>query len=345
MRTILIIVFNLLLFQNIYGSEEIALSGRITPISQQNIFRDPDYYNWCSSIIKGKDGKYHMIYSRWERTKGFLGWLTHSEIAHAVSDHPDGPYRYVQTIISFVKDQHLAGEKINAHNPKIELFNGKYFIYFCSTQMSRNISDAELILTSKKGYSHENWKELRKNQRTFVASSSSLDKGWKIEETPLLEPSGPIETLVVNPAVAQGKDKRFYLIIKGDKPESTQRNQALAISKNPDKGFVIQPNPVIQDWDSEDISMWYDKKTGYYYAVFHAHTYIGMMTSEDGIHWKKAKDFVITGKKVEQEGGLPPLLPDRMERPFIFVENSQPKVLSLGIKKKDDSYIVTIPLK
>lgn len=34
------------------------------------------------------------------------------------------------------------------------------------------------------------------------------------------------------------------------------------------------------------------------------------------------------------------LKPDRMERPFIYHENGVPKVLSLAIKKGDESYTI-----
>jgi len=52
---------------------------------------DPEYNIWCGSEIKGDDGKYHLFYSRWPRNLGHIAWVTHSEVAHAVSDSPFGP--------------------------------------------------------------------------------------------------------------------------------------------------------------------------------------------------------------------------------------------------------------
>ncbi|MDL2256550.1 glycoside hydrolase family protein, partial [Parabacteroides sp. OttesenSCG-928-K15] len=327
--------------------KETILSDKIQPINEENIFRDLYYYNWCSSIIKGEDGKYHMFYSRWERSKKFSAWLTHSKVAHAVADKPEGPYKYVSTIVDFDKDVYKKGNLITAHNPKIKYFEGKYYLYFTSTTLERDISNEELIETAQAGSSHANWKPLRVNQRTFVASSAHLDKGWKINTEPLLQPSGPITTLVVNPAITQGGDGRYYLIIKGDKPGAIkfERNQAIAISDYPDKGFVIQPKPVIEDWDTEDVSIWFDEKEKRFYAVFHAHTYIGMMTSEDGVNWRKANDYEVMKKSICREYGQPDIIPNRLERPFVFIENKEPCVLSLAVKKEDDAYIVTIPLK
>lgn len=42
--------------------------------------------------LKGKNGKYHAIYSLWLKSRGYHGWVTHSEVAHAVSDKLTGPY-------------------------------------------------------------------------------------------------------------------------------------------------------------------------------------------------------------------------------------------------------------
>lgn len=39
------------------------------------------------------------------------------------------------------------------------------------------------------------------------------------------------------------------------------------------------------------------------------------------------------------------IYPKRLERPFVFIEDNVPKVLSLAVYDKNDSYIITIPLK
>ena len=326
---------------------EIVLSDKVQPLSQNNIFRDSEYFNWCNSIIKGKDGKYHMFYARWNRDKHFQAWLTHSTVAHAVADYPEGPYKYVNTVLDFQKDEYRKGGMITAHNPKIKYFNGKYYLYFISTKFYRDINNDELLKLAKLGLSNNDRKYLREQQRTFVAVADDLNGEWKIRKESLLEPSGPIRTLVVNPAITQGPDQRFYMIVKGDKPGTTkfERNQAVAISDYPDHGFVLQSKPVIKDWDTEDVSMWYDKVSERFYAVFHAHKYIGMMTSKDGINWEKAQDFVVTKKCLQRKDGKEPLLPGRMERPFVFIEDNIPSVLGLAISKNGDSYILTIPLE
>lgn len=105
--------------------------------------------------------------------------------------------------------------------------------------------------------------------------SNSIQGPWERLDKPLIEPSGPITTLTVNPAIDRGSDGNYYLIIKGDKPNETNfvRNQAIAISDSPTGPFVMQEKPVIDYMDTEDMSLWFDATRERFYGVFHAHTY------------------------------------------------------------------------
>ncbi|MEP2169364.1 MAG: glycoside hydrolase family protein [Polaribacter sp.] len=316
----------------------------IQPLTKDGIFRDSLYYNWGGSIIKDEKEKYHLFYSRWKREYTFNGWLTFSEIAHAVSDHATGPWDYKETVLKGRGNGHWDG--ITAHNPKIKYFNHKYYLYYISTNLDdTEFSNQDLIDLSTVSLKDKKRMMLRKNQRTGVAVSKSLNGPWKRMNKVLLEPSEPIATITVNPAISKGKDGKYYLIIKGDKPNEKRfiRNQAIAVSKCPTGPFKIQPNPVIGNLDTEDVSMWYDEKRNMFYAIFHAHSYIGLMTSPDGLNWKKAKNYKVTDKKIMLEDGTV-FKPGRMERPFVYLENGEPTVLCLAIKKGNDSYTVFLPL-
>ena len=326
-------------------SDDLRLYDNFEPISSDNIFKTEGYFNWGTSITKGKDGKYHLFYSRWKKEYSFYGWLTHSEVAHATSKNPSGPWTYKETVLKGRGDKYW--DAISAHNPKIKYFEGKYYLYYISTNMrNQPITNEALVETSKVGYSHPNWKILRPNQRTGVAISNSINGPWKRLDQPLIEPSGPITTLTVNPAIDRGKDGNYYLIVKGDKPNEKRfiRNQAVAISKTPIGPFKIQPKPVIDYLDTEDMSTWYDESRNRFYGIFHTHGFIGMVTSADGINWKKSNEYVLMRKEIMTEDGSM-LIPDRLERPFIYHEDGKPKVLSLAVKKGNESYSVFIPIK
>ncbi|MFT4569089.1 MAG: alpha-L-fucosidase, partial [Saprospiraceae bacterium] len=294
----------------------------------------------------GKDGIYHLFYSRWKKEHSFKGWLTHSEIAHATSQNPEGPWVFQETVLKGRRNGYW--DAITAHNPKIKYFEGQYYIYYISTNLGeQDYNEKDLTnLAGMGGLENKDRKSLRTNQRTGVAVASSLNGPWTRMEKPLIEPEGPITTLTVNPAIEMGEDGKYYLIIKGDKPNEKRfiRNQAIAISDSPTGPFEIQEKAVIDDLDTEDVSMWYDSERKRFYATFHAHDFIGMITSENGTDWKKSNEYVLMPKSIALADGSD-LIPDRMERPFIYIENGQPKVLSLAVKKGDESYTVFIPIK
>lgn len=347
MKKILFILISVL---TVFGAmsqnqtDNLAFKNQLQSLSEENIFKSADYYNWCSSIVKGENGKFHLFYSRWKKEYSFYGWLTHSEVAHAVSKSPTGPWKYKETVLKGRRNGKW--DAITAHNPKIKQFDGKFYLYYCSSNMGdKNYTEKDLVETAHVGYSHPNWAILRPNQRTGVAVSNSINGPWERMEVPLIEPTGPITTLTVNPAIDRGKDGKYFLIVKGDKPNDSNfvRNQAIAISDSPTGPFEMQAKPVIDNLDTEDMSMWYDDKRDYFYGIFHAHTYIGMVSSPDGINWGKANEYKIMSKNIPLKNG-DSINPDRMERPFIYNKNNEPQVLSLAVKKGNDSYIVFIPI-
>jgi hypothetical protein len=137
--------------------DNLFLRDRLEAVKEDNFFKTDGYFNWGASIIKGKDGRYHMFYSRWKKEYSFTGWLTHSEIAHAVSKTPYGPWKYKNTVLSGRGNNHW--DAITAHNPKIKFFEGRYYLYYISTNMGDvEYTEKDLIETSNTGYSHKYWK-------------------------------------------------------------------------------------------------------------------------------------------------------------------------------------------
>lgn len=323
--------------------DTLHFKDRLQPVSQDNIYRTEGYYNWCPSIIKGKDGKFHLFYSRWKKEYGFSGWLTFSEVAHAVADKPEGPYKFVDVVL-----QSRGGKNWNAlsvHNPRVHYFNGKYYLYYVSTHMDSAYTNNDLLQNAKLGSKSPIWMQVRNNQRTGVAVSKSLNGPWKRFDEPLIEPSGPIKVLTVNPTICKGADGRFYLVVKGDRDRAGgARNQALAIGQSPTGPFVMQPKPVIDYMNTEDMAMWYDAKRNYYYSVFHNYNIIYMVSSADGINWNKATEFEILRPDIPMTDGSR-FKPFELQRPFIYEENGEPLVLAVASRDANNSYLLFIPVK
>ena len=93
---------------------------------------EEDYYNWCVSPIMGKDNKVHIFSSRWPKRLGMEGWIEkEAEIAHFVGDRPEGPFRYVGSVLT--SDMLADPATMSApHNPRLEYVDGKYILlYIC----------------------------------------------------------------------------------------------------------------------------------------------------------------------------------------------------------------------
>jgi len=321
---------------------------KLKPFTKDNHFVSKDWYNWGGSIIKGDDNQYYLYYSRWPKKISFYAWLTHSEIAVASSPNASGPWTYQFTALKGRGGNHWDG--ITAHNPKIKKFDSKYYLYYISTRAGLGSDD--LTATAKKGYSHKNRSTLRNNQRIGVAVANNLKGPWKRGDQPLIEPDGPIHTITVNPAVTQMHDEKskgkYLMIFKGDKQarRGAPIVQGIAIGSSPIGPFKIQPKLAIADFRTEDASVWYDQSRNRYYATFHAHQgYFGIITSTDGIHWSKAKQFHLSPKAFKSSTGAV-FKGNRMERPNVYIgATGQPEVFISSYRKGDNTGIFTIPME
>jgi len=101
------------------------LFGRVKDESK---FINNDWYIWGGSVVRGPDEKYHMLYARWPKAEAHKAWVTHSEIAHAVSDSPTGPYRHIDVALEVRGKQLWDG--MCTHNPTVHEFDGKYYLYY-----------------------------------------------------------------------------------------------------------------------------------------------------------------------------------------------------------------------
>lgn len=254
-----------------------------------------------------------------------------------------GPFRLVSTAIPDKSPGR--GEWFTAHNPKITFFEGRYYLYLVQTRAA--MSDGEREGMSRVGGKHPRWMEVRNNQRTFVAVSRSLDGPWEMTKNPIVEPASSIDRLTVNPAVDRRPDGTFVMIVKGDKPGEQRfiRNQAVATAPRPQGPWTIQPKAAIDDMDTEDVSLWYSSAWQRLFAVFHAHSFIGMIESANGLDWRRSAQFELTKRPAAFDDGVE-WVPERMERPFVLTDaGGNPRFLYVACKKGNHSANIVLPLK
>ena len=290
---------------------------------------DEGYSCWDPQIIKGEDGKYYLVYARWANHGG--DWLTTSEICLAVSDQAEGPYHHLKVLLKGRGPGYW--DELMACNSKIKHFGGKYYLYYISSKTG-----------PARGY-------IRDSQRSGVAVSDALTGPYVPLDQPIAEPAAPVFNLTVNPTVEQMPDGRFLMMLKGDlKPKTPvepmgQRVEGMAIADTPAGPFEILPELAIKDIDTEDADLWWDSVRKKYFALFHARDYIGLIESTNGLNWKRSEHYKVCGNELLRTDGSWLKTKAPLQRPAIYCENGEPRVLCLAIPEPGHWHVVMVPLK
>ncbi len=311
---------------------------------------------WGASMVKGEDGLYHIFYSRWPKAMHWA-WVTDSEIAHAVSSSPYGPFEFKDVTLPRRGKEYWDGWC--THNPTIHKFDGKYYLYYMG-----NTGDGDNPCV--KGRDKINWQH-RNNQRIGVAVADNPYGPWKRFDKPLIDVSSDPEAydclVTSNPSFCRMEDGRYLLIYKsvGTKfplPNGGPVTHMCAVSDSPTGPFVKREGLVFyiegERFPAEDPYIWYGD--GRYHAIVKCIKTEGnkrlfslvQYESEDGFDWKLSKDALVSEREYTRKDGTHFKL-DHLERPQVFFENGEPTVLLCAADTLDSdrvrhSWNVQIPL-
>ena len=330
---------------------ELNLEAMVQPIPLTAKFTNDTSYIWCGTMVRSHiDHKYHLFYSRWPRKFGMAAWATHSEVAHAVSDSPFGPFKFKDVALKVRGDSYWDG--MVTHNPTIHFFNGKYYLYYMGNYGDGKVTSPQL-----------NWSH-RNHQRIGVAISDDPNGPWQRSDKPLLNVS-PDSTaldaqLVTNPSVTRMPDGRFLMVYKAVGKKRAQPFggpvvHLTAIADRPEGPYIKQNRPIFTvenvDFPAEDHFVWYEDNC--YYAIVKdmkgAFTNAGrslvLFYSIDGLDWKLAKHPLVSALNIKWENGATQKL-EALERPQLFFENGKLVALLCAVNEMlGHSYNVQIPLK
>jgi hypothetical protein len=192
---------------------------------------DSNWYNWCVSPIQGKDGRIHIFGSRWPAADGMEGWAgPHAEIAHFVSDKPEGPFHYVATIMttaSFPDPTTMAGP----HNPRLEYVDGKYILlYIC-----------------------QNPKTDAHGQRIGMMIADRLEGPWRFAGTNsglMVQPSKDPAHWTYNAAIGADNPaflkigSKYYIYFKCGTPEQMKAKYGYAVADRLEGPYTLCDRPI-----------------------------------------------------------------------------------------------------
>jgi len=187
---------------------------------------------WGCSPMQTKDGKIHLFAARWPKEARFVpGWHTHCEIARYVADNPKGPFKFTEIVAQSSK----AGErkKQAPHNPNIQRAGNRFVLTYIVNSgnpfpMSQTIE--MLIADSIEG--------------PWTPANGDASKPML---TPPADPAiwcHKSKVGVNNPALLPMPDGTFHLYFKATTGPKSGTKMGLAIAKQIEGPFVIQPEPV-----------------------------------------------------------------------------------------------------
>ena len=312
---------------------------------------DEDFYVWGGSMVRDKDGKCHLLYSRWPRKLKHGAWVTHSEIAHAVADNPLGPYKHIG--IALPERGREFWDGLCTHNPTVHEFEGKYYLYYMGNTGDR-------VATKNLNWTHRN------NQRIGVAVADHPGGPWKRFDKPLIDissdKSAPDALMTSNPSICRRADGSYLLIykavgLKREKPFGGPVVHLAATSDSPLGPFKKHPMLLFTEpginFSAEDPFIW--SQDGKVWAIVNDHhgafnglgiDSLCLFTSKDGLDWEVAANPVVTNREITWEDGSVQKL-NRLERPQLWMEDGVPAVLFCAAEETDQqlhSFNVHIPL-
>lgn len=199
------------------------------------VLAEDDWHVWCNAPIRDENGRIHLFVARWPVTDTFaLGWHTACEIAHYRAEKPEGPYRYLATIL---KGSAVEGSwrRDAPHNPTVvRLPDGRYALLFIANSHGTVGFPA--------------------NQKIGMMLSSSLDGPWTLAGMDGLVLDVPADPEVWshgsvvgvnNPTLLPTPDGRFLLYYKAMRPGKGQvRRMGVAVSGKVDGPYRFAPQPL-----------------------------------------------------------------------------------------------------
>lgn len=325
-------------------------------VASKSVFSEKGMSVWGGSLIKGDDNLYHLFYSRWPEAPGWI-WVSHSEIAHAVSTSPFGPFKFKNVALPARGAHYWDG--LVTHNPTIIKAKGKYYLYYMG-----NTGDGKIL--GVPGKEELNWVH-RNNQRIGVAVADDPNGTFKRFDKPLIDISSddnaPDALMTSNPSICQRPDGGFTLIYKGvgkkfPLPSGGPVVHMVATSDSPTGPFVKSEKLVFhfegERFPAEDPYIWY--QDGRYRAIVKRIKDTGksrifslvQFDSENGIDWQPSKHHEISERVVQWENGKVQQF-THLERPQVYIENGKPIALlcaadTLDANKVRHSFNIQIPL-
>ena len=319
-------------------SRRSRFAERLLPARQGGGFALDDYWVWCGSAIAGDDGLYHLFASRWPRALAFgPHWLTNSEVVHASSPMPEGPYTFQDVVLPPRGAEHWDGRM--THNPTIHRApgaDGPYLLYYTGTTYE---GDAPTPGRPEPEGSPRP-QQSRNNQRVGLATAPTPNGPWTRPDAPLIDaPPTTIDSahdplFTTNAAPFVEADSSVLLIYKGRSRRDDKMRHWLARAARFDAPYeLVREAPIFPEETAdtvEDPFLW--REDGGSQVLVHdvlgdvggETDSIAHGVSRDAVEWQWTG--LVCSRTVRWDDGTTTRQP-RVERPQLLMEAGRPACL------------------
>lgn len=325
-------------------------------------FQMDDFWIWDGSVIRDDHGRYHLFASRWSKEVSFLpNWCACSEVVRAVSDTPEGPYRFVETVIPRRGPQYWDG--MMSHNPSVRKCGDTYLLFYTGSTYSFPYPDA-----SNPVISEDQHEETRLNQQVGMLTADSLEGPWTRSNVPIIGknplPGQWDSSMATNPSPCILPDGSILVIYKGVAHHHDFMRLGIARAAAWDQPFERMLDGPLFDFDGQNASVedpffWHDGRRfnmlmkdmeGRLCGEKHGGLFA---TSDDAIHWDFQLGNVAYSRRVQWDDGTT-TLQGNLERPsLLFNEDGIPThffaaTADVHFKNRDElksTRVMVIPLK
>ncbi len=257
--------------------KSLADSGKFILESQAE-----EYRVWGCAPVYDDDGKVHVYFSRWPHDGH---WLKNSEIAHAIADHPEGPYHVTGTVLKGRGVGYWDAHSI--HNPSVYRVDDKYVLLYIGNDTARQ----------------DTWRHrapAANSQRIGMAIADTPYGPWRRSANPVIDVSPDTMAwdgyCVVNPAFLKHPDGEYWIYYRAwDRRNDGRRKTGVAISEKLRGPYIkYNKNPVIDF--PERGGQTEDPYVFYYKGKFHClirdmgnYDWLSglYLQSADGLGWSK----------------------------------------------------------
>lgn len=340
MKTMLVTLLAVLCFTGCTQHEERAFIDRLMPAPKGAGFAMPGYWIWGSSVIKGDDGKYHIFADMWAEDLGFGAWVTNTEIAHGVSDTPEGPYVFSDMALTRRDARYFDG--CSVFNPRVIEFDGVYYLYYVGTTYDFPVPEPGVEW-------EDDWFEKAwMNKRIGVARSESLYGPWERMDHPVISPRPGCwdASITSNPSPVVNPETGKILLVYKSSPENSQPPLLLGAAEadHPQGEYRrLSDGPLFRfDTDEmlandvEDPFVWWAED---HYELIMKDRFGHICgedgggihaISSDGIHWSLSNPVKAYSRTIQWNDGTVSRQAN-FERPFILFEDGEPAYLFAAV--------------